>query len=216
MAGMPVRRARREAEAEARARDEAVARATTLDEAVATFSLKRCSKCGEVKPLTEFYKAKHNWRGDGRRSACKACRYVRLPTADEIRASEMRMRPYLAEDFEYDADQTDDEERVAASADPRPRTKPPPPATEAQPSPHTYPTVEPKPPPSPNPTGMPQYLRDDASRKPAPTEREAAVARLGEMTWAERQEETRVARIYPRTEGPNQIPGEPRYMREAR
>jgi hypothetical protein len=55
--------------------------------------------------------------------------------------------------------------------------------------------------PSPNPAGEPRYML-----------REAVIDRLGEMDPAERQEETRVARIYPRAEGPNQIPGEPRYM----
>lgn len=37
---------------------------------------KRCSKCGEVKPLEAFYKDKTHW--DGLRTQCKACHCKRL------------------------------------------------------------------------------------------------------------------------------------------
>lgn len=33
-------------------------------------NLKKCSKCGEVKPLSQF----HNRKGDYKRSECSACR----------------------------------------------------------------------------------------------------------------------------------------------
>ena len=42
---------------------------------------KECSKCGQNKPLTEFYQDSHS--GDGRQSWCKACRRKndRMPKA---------------------------------------------------------------------------------------------------------------------------------------
>jgi hypothetical protein len=91
----------------------------------------------------------------------------------------------------------------------RPRMKPKPAKPEPVPVPGTPKLVDRQvkaalaaaPKPSPNPAGEPRYML-----------REAVIDRLGEMDPAERQEETRVARIYPRAEGPNQIPGEPRYM----
>jgi hypothetical protein len=47
---------------------------------------KVCTKCGEEKSMSEFYKAKLH--KDGRRSECKECRYV--PTKKQQREAGMR------------------------------------------------------------------------------------------------------------------------------
>jgi len=46
---------------------------------------KRCSKCGEVKPLTEFYRDAR--AKDGRRPHCKACITARCQANKEARAA---------------------------------------------------------------------------------------------------------------------------------
>ncbi len=177
---------------------------TTLNDYLAPEGFKQCRRCGEVKPLTEFHKASHNWKGDGRRSSCKACRYKPVP---DYEAAAEQVRPYLADRVEYD-----DEEAVAASADRKPRTKPPPVPNYA-PEPRTKPEPEPEPStlrrtsptwsrPSPNPADMPRYV-DHA------TARTKVIDRLGDMDPAERQEEMRVARIYG---GDSRMPA---YLREA-
>ena len=42
-----------------------------MDEVNVEEGFKRCSKCGEIKPISEFYKCKR--KTDGLRSDCKQC-----------------------------------------------------------------------------------------------------------------------------------------------
>lgn len=65
--------------------------------------MKRCSKCGKVKPLSEFYGRGDGQGGDGRKSACASCECERrrayvaanhasVLEADRVRALEKRRR----------------------------------------------------------------------------------------------------------------------------
>jgi hypothetical protein len=60
--------------------------------------VKKCTKCGELKPLSEFRKKIHKSGNVGKRSACKTCEYSRI-TAWRHRSSEKIRNERLRNNF---------------------------------------------------------------------------------------------------------------------
>lgn len=63
-----------------------------------TVVTKRCSRCGDIKPLTGFHV--HKGRKDGRQSRCKPCQLVQVrPSTDAYRAALVSLREMYREEF---------------------------------------------------------------------------------------------------------------------
>ena len=56
--------------------------------------VKRCSACGETKPLSEFHK--HSGAPDGRQSYCKPCKNASVRATQAKRRAEMGEEAWLA------------------------------------------------------------------------------------------------------------------------
>ena len=68
---------------------------------------KRCTKCGEVKPLDEYHKDKR--RGDGRRSDCRTC--VKARDAEHYQANRERKLEYRATHYAENRDRIRESDR---------------------------------------------------------------------------------------------------------
>jgi hypothetical protein len=183
---------------------------------------KRCSRCREVKPMSEFHRASHNRSGDGRRSACKECRW--LPNITPLLAHEFAdlpppKVPKPSRAYEKAAaEEAEESVGLKSVSTPRPGDSPDRSEYYAELKAKVLADDSPAQSRPSSSTSMPRYLRDslaDDSPKSDLTPREQVIQRLGEMDvcsradMEERREELRIPRIY--DSGSTM----PRYLREA-